>query len=257
MCRLAAYTGPSISLEQFLLAPEHGLPVQSYAPREMQSGRVNADGYGIGWLGNAGPARLVYDKPIWADHNLPTLSRALCAPTWIAAVRGATPGLANHPANTQPFLADGLLFTHNGLIDDFGVVRARIRRQLSPQIEASIEGTTDSEYIFALIRQIRADGVMDPREALAALAGRLADVLGARRALVNIILAEDHRLHALRHAYGDTAPSLHFTTDDEEYASGLLVASEPTTCGSYWQTVPEGHILTLDPDLPAELVALS
>ncbi len=257
MCRLAAYTGPSILLEQFLLAPEHGLVVQSYAPREMRTGRVNADGYGVGWLSDEGPARLIQDKPIWADHNLPTLSRVLCAPTWLAAVRGATPGLANHPANTQPFLADGLLFAHNGFIDDFGVMRARIRHQLSPQIESSIEGTTDSEYLFALIRQIRADGIPDLADALAALAGRLADALGTRRAQVNIILAEDRRLHALRHAYNEAAPSLHFTTDDEEYPSGLLIASEATTNGSYWQTVPENHILTLDPDRPAELVALS
>ncbi len=256
MCRLAAYTGPPIPLAHFLLAPAHGLSVQAYAPREMRAGHVNADGYGFGWLTGEGPARLVHDKPVWADHNLPTLARVLVAPAWIAAVRGATPGLANHPANTQPFLADDLLFTHNGHIQDFGVVRARIRRQLNPGIEASIEGTTDSEYLFALIRQLRADGAPGLREALAALPGRLAEILGGRRALINILVADGHRLYALRHASGDTAPSLYFTTDDEEYPGGLLVASEAMTNGSHWQTVPEGHILTLDPDRPAELVAI-
>ena len=29
--------------------PEHSLIVQSYKPREMISGTVNADGFGIGW----------------------------------------------------------------------------------------------------------------------------------------------------------------------------------------------------------------
>jgi len=53
MCRLAAYLGTEITLSQFLQEPEHSLIKQSWAPKEMQDGTVNADGYGFAWLSNA------------------------------------------------------------------------------------------------------------------------------------------------------------------------------------------------------------
>ncbi|MHC5729947.1 MAG: ergothioneine biosynthesis protein EgtC, partial [Nostoc sp.] len=42
MCRLLAYLGSPVSLEHLLYKPEHSLIVQSYQPREMTSGVVNA-----------------------------------------------------------------------------------------------------------------------------------------------------------------------------------------------------------------------
>ena len=50
MCRLAAYIGPTLRLEELLLKPEHSLVKQSWAPREMMEARLNADGYGFGWF---------------------------------------------------------------------------------------------------------------------------------------------------------------------------------------------------------------
>lgn len=49
MCRLLAYLGSPIFLEYLLYKPEHSLIAQSYQPREMISGAVNADGFGVGW----------------------------------------------------------------------------------------------------------------------------------------------------------------------------------------------------------------
>jgi glutamine amidotransferase len=49
MCRLLGYLGPAIQLDHLLYKPEQSLIVQSYQPREMTSGVVNADGLGIGW----------------------------------------------------------------------------------------------------------------------------------------------------------------------------------------------------------------
>ena len=49
MCRLAAYLGPSLPLNQFLLDPPHSLVHQSWSPREMYYAKMNADGYGFGW----------------------------------------------------------------------------------------------------------------------------------------------------------------------------------------------------------------
>jgi len=44
MCRFLAYLGPDVSLESLLLAPPWSLLRQSYEPRFMKRGRVNADG---------------------------------------------------------------------------------------------------------------------------------------------------------------------------------------------------------------------
>jgi glutamine amidotransferase len=47
MCRMVGYLGgPPVSLSSVVLEPEHSLHVQSYAPTEMASGVVNADGFG-------------------------------------------------------------------------------------------------------------------------------------------------------------------------------------------------------------------
>ncbi len=257
MCRLATYLGPAISLAQFLLAPPHGLLPQSYAPREMREGHVNADGYGIGWLTPTDElARLTYSLPIWADHNLGTLAPHLHSPVWLATVRSATSGLANHPANTQPYLADGLLFLHNGYLANFPAVRSRIRRMLSAEVETAIAGTTDSEYVFALLRQILSAADFDVREALREFARRAIDDLAVERGLLNIVVTDGERIYALRHAINAPAPTLYFTSDDEDYPGAVLIASEPVTDGPYWQTIPEHHILTVDGNKPVELISL-
>ncbi|MEP0772297.1 class II glutamine amidotransferase, partial [Trichocoleus sp. ST-U1] len=49
MCRILGYLGSPILLDCLLSKPEHSLIVQSYEPREMTSGVVSADGFGIGW----------------------------------------------------------------------------------------------------------------------------------------------------------------------------------------------------------------
>ncbi len=238
-----------MSLARFLFAPARGLVHQPYPTCE---GRVYADGYGVGWrAANGSLARLTYGIPIWVDHNLPTLASYVVAPLWVANVCGTTAGFTNHPANIQPYLADGLLFLHNGYLADFPAVRARWRRALS----LGIEGTTDFEYVFALLRQaLTADFVIP--EALRETARRPCDKFGVVGGLFNIVVTDGDRLYALRHALGAPPPALYFTIDDEEYPDTTRITSEPLTEGIYWQAVPEHHILTVDGDKPAQLISL-
>ena len=49
MCRLAAYLGPAIPLQQLLLQPSHSLYRQAREPKELIYAKLNADGYGFGW----------------------------------------------------------------------------------------------------------------------------------------------------------------------------------------------------------------
>src|SRR5207244_763392 len=103
-------------------APPHSLLVQSYRPREMESGTVNADGFGAAlWLDDGKPEPALYRTaaPIWADANLGWMSERLIVRSLIGAVRSATPGIGFELANVQPFARGRSAFTHNGFITDF------------------------------------------------------------------------------------------------------------------------------------------
>ncbi|HKK13524.1 MAG TPA: class II glutamine amidotransferase [Gammaproteobacteria bacterium] len=259
MCRLAAYLGPDISLQAFLTEPPHSLVEQAAAPRELRFARLNADGYGFGWFAPDGrPAVYTSPLPIWSDVNLPHLSRALSAPLWLAAVRSATPGNPVNHANTQPFWDDELIYLHNGYVEEFArELRPQVQEQLSPEVGAAVLGNTDSEYLFALMRQLLAeDADLSLEGALAELAGRIEEALGDGKALLNVVVSEGGRLYALRHAVNSECPSLYYTTDDEAFPSAQLLASERLTEAGFWQPVPEHHILILDPEEPPELLAL-
>lgn len=158
MCRLAVYMGPEIALEQLLLHPAHSLMQQSWGPLEMREGKLNADGYGFGWFNqDARPASYTNPMPIWTDPNLPALARTLSSPQWLANVRSATRCSDVSHANTQPFTDDTFIFLHNGYIKDFALtLRHWIRCKLSADIDAYIRGSTDSEHLFALFRQVMA-----------------------------------------------------------------------------------------------------
>src|SRR5436309_154039 len=106
MCRMLGYVGPPIALGELVLKPPHSLYAQSFAPREMQSGRVNADGFGAAlWLDDGRPEPAVYrtPAPIWADGNLPWIAERLFSRAALAAVRSATPGIGYDFSSVQPF----------------------------------------------------------------------------------------------------------------------------------------------------------
>ena len=260
MCRMAAYLGPTIRLDQFLSRPPHSLVVQSYAPQELVYAKVNADGYGFGWYNDAQqPCNYRSPMPIWSDPNLSTLGRGLDADLWLGFIRSATEGAAVNHINTQPFYDDDLLFMHNGYIEDFVTnVRQQISDYLSNDIRAGIQGTTDSEYLFALLRELLNDDQDMPiEEACGQMQQLLAGWLGNdSKALLNFIISDGELIYALRHAFNHDSPSLYYTSDDELFPDAQLVASEPLTPQALWQPVPEHHILILSNDEPAELVAL-
>jgi glutamine amidotransferase len=258
VCRFAAYVGPDLPLQSFLLEPGHSLLRQSWQPREMQEALLNADGFGIGWYNGDAPALYRNTHPIWADANLPDLGRSLARPLWLAGVRSATPGFTTGLANTQPFCDDELIFVHNGYVTGFTThVRGQMRRWLEPELEASIHGNTDSEYLFAVLRQLlRQDEEASLEEALRRLCQQVLGWLDEGGALLNIAVADGRQVFALRHAIDGNCPSLYYTSDDERFPGGQLLASEPLTESDYWLPVPPHHLLVLDPDEPPSLSAL-
>lgn len=259
MCRIAAYLGEPVTLEKFLLEPPHSLHVQSQAPRELKYARVNADGFGFAWYSPAEqPSVYVNPAPIWSDPNLPHLARTLTSDLWIASVRSATAGNPVSHANTQPFADGEFVFDHNGLIDDFhSRLLPKIIHELDPRYLPSIRGNTESEYLFALLRQLLANDPDLPMEAaLVELLRRVEQWSNGCRCLLNLVVSDGERLYAVRHALEDDCPSLYYTTDDEMFPNAQLIASERLTDSSFWQSVPEHQILILDPEEPPELLFL-
>ncbi|MGB5259408.1 MAG: ergothioneine biosynthesis protein EgtC [Gammaproteobacteria bacterium] len=259
MCRHAAYLGPAISLQHFLLDPPHSLYKQSWNAQELVYARLNADGYGFGWFNARGePATYTSAMPIWSDSNLPSLAGSMEYPLWVGEIRSATIGSPVHPFNTQPFRDERWLFVHNGYIRNFHEqVRPSITSWLSPQVAADIRGNTDSEYLFALLRQILLEhpdaSVPEAMQTLFTLVGELA---GGEESLLNLILTDGTTLYASRHGINHAAPSLYFTDNDPMFPGGQVVASEAFDPDAGWQRVPEQHLVILQSDVSPVLQAL-
>ena len=259
MCRLAAYLGPAIPLQQFLLAPPHSLYRQAWEPQELKYARFNADGFGFGWYSPYGtPSTFTSALPIWSDNNLPDLARTLTAPLWLAEVRSATEGHPVHQFNTAPFCDSRRLFTHNGFIRDFHhCVQPEIAAMLTPEIASGIRGNTDSEYLFACLQQLLLDdATLDLPQAIRRLFSLLADMITNQAALLNIVVTDSVNLYAARHGINHDCPSLYYTTADQLFPGGQVIASERFSNDSSWQAVPEQHLLIATPDEPPRLLAL-
>jgi glutamine amidotransferase len=259
MCRHAAYLGPAITLQQFLLDPPHSLYRQSWDARELKYARLNADGYGFGWFNSRGePSTYTSAMPVWSDNNLPSLAGSMEYTLWVGEVRSATIGNPVHPFNTQPFRDERWLFVHNGYIRNFHQqVRPALTAQLAPEIAADIRGNTDSEYLFATLRQyLRDDASLSVPDAIRRLFTKVGELAGREESLLNLILTDGKTLHACRHGINHEAPSLYYTDSDPLFPGGQLVASEAFNPDAGWQVVPEQHFVILEADRPAVFQAL-
>lgn len=255
MCRLLGYFGVSVPLDKLLYKPEHSLIEQSYQPREMTAGLLNADGFGVGWYHPQRDVEPFFYKntlPIWNDINLPSLSRYVESGCVLASVRSATAGIPVDLSNCQPFQSQQILGIHNGFIANFRQTLYRpIRELLSDQVYQSIQGTTDSEHIFALIvNELVKDSQASLTDCLARSLTILAK-LGEKYQTdfsANLILSNGQEMVATRYASRDPVPSLYWLRDDLLFPDAVLIASEPLFDGN-WISFGDRSILTIDHDL--------
>lgn len=262
MCRLLGYLGSPVQLDRLLCKPEHSLIVQSYQPREMTAGLLNADGFGIGWYhaeSNTAPFTYKNTVPIWNDVNLPSLSRYVQSGCVLANVRSATPGLAVDLGNCQPFQHRSILSIHNGYIENFRQTLYRpIRELLSNEVYQLIHGTTDSEHIFALLlHELESDPNLPLFEGFQRSLQLLCE-LGKRHQVdfsANLVISDGQQLVASRYASRDPVPTLYWLRDDALFPEAVLVASEPLFNGN-WKPLPDRSILTVHHDLDIQVQLL-
>lgn len=259
MCRLLGYLGRPIQLDRLLYKPEHSLVVQSYQPREMTSGLLNADGFGVGWYHtqrDTPPFTYRNTLPIWNDINLPSLSRYIESNCIVASVRSATPGLSVDLNNCPPFQQNLILAVHNGYIEKFRQTLYRsIRDRLDDSLYEAIQGTTDSEHIFALLmHEWQQSPDLSLEQALKNTVVTLFELAASHNvsAGANLILSDGQRLVACRASNRSPAPSLYWIRDDPFLPEAVVIASEPLFPGN-WTAFPERSILSVRTDLDVQI----
>lgn len=250
MCRLTAYVGVPEPLATLVFGGTHSLVRQSWEPRELRSGSVNADGYGVCWFGSpAGeraPARIARAEPPWYDPDLERALAAIEAPVSVAALRNATPGLPVDRAGLLPLVRDGWAFVLNGAVPDFRARHMRaLRSDLSDRRYASLEGVSDSETLFLYALDALERGA-DPLDALERTVERVASRLGgSERALLTMVLASAEGVWALNSGVGEGPRNSLYLSDDFR-PGGAVLASEPLDENAGWRPVLGGQAAVLE-----------
>lgn len=238
MCRHLAYLGPERSLSSLLYAPAQSLEVQSRSPRYQREGAMNADGWGVGWWDRSirpEPARYRTAMTMWTDRSFRSVADLTEAAAIVAATRSASPPSPIVDTGNAPFAHGPWLFSLNGFVVDFRAgVGEELRRAITTEHVSAIEGSSDSEVLFALVLDRLAEG----RKPADALADVTALVLGLTGGKLNLLLSDGEEITAT--AWGN---SLFVLAGDGLASGGVLVASEPLDDHAAWTQVPDGSVM--------------
>jgi predicted glutamine amidotransferase len=219
------------------------------------------DGTGVGWLGE-------HDEPhvrkqaiaAYEDAAFAREAQEIRSRTFVAHIRFASTG-ALKLENTHPFVQEGRLFAHNGVIEDLESLDAHLGAGL-----ARVEGDTDSERFFALITREVAAREGDVAAGIAAACEWLAANLPLLA--INFVLAdatglwalrypETHELYILERAPGarlEHASSLGSRVASEHGAGRPLVviASERLDADPGWRLLRAGELVHVPASLEVE-----
>ena len=255
MCRLfGLHAGTDVCTATFWLVD---------APDSLsEQSRRNPDGTGLGVFDAHGQPQL-HKEPIaaWRDAQFATEAHQMTGTTFIAHVRYATTGSLD-VLNTHPFLQDGRIFAHNGVLEGLDVLDERLRAVGADHL---VLGHTDSERVFALITaSIRAHGgdisagFVDAMRWLAANVAIYA---------VNVLLAtatdmwalrypETHELYLLDRSDASSHPEfdlhtkrIHARSAQLCARSSVVFATEPMDDDPRWGLLAPGELVHVDAGL--------
>lgn len=209
MCRAFVYSGAPLELDGLLYRSPHALTRQAYLPQLTEV--LNLAGMGVvAWdpSSHAPSAPFIYRTPGLAayDRNLQALARKVHASCALAHVRGTvlSPDANLGDANLHPFHhgKSPWYMAHNGDLVGFPRMRQDLLQHLRGEHAAHVQGTTDSEVVYALVNSHLHDG----------------DSGGHPDALVDAVTRALRILRQVRRAHGvDTASSLNlFFTNDRD-----------------------------------------
>ena len=288
MCRAVLYIGQPILLDNLLFQPDSALVRQSYMPKMLHM--LNLAGFGMrAWdAGSRDPATpFAYASdalPVF-DRNLKSLAGKVAASCVLAHVRGVAYNTQVEISlqNVHPFQFPGasIALAHNGDLARFAEMQPRLLRHVLPEIARQVRGTTDSEWIYALVLSQLAKTHATGAPLAAAIKGAIAILREERANLgidtsssLNLFVTDGREVAAVRYCFdfgryatADAARlheanlgflSLWFTAGrdyglhDGEWkmtggagnADSILIASEPLTRDvAAWVEVPEYSLL--------------
>ena len=290
MCRALLYLGEPVLLDNLLFQPDSALVRQSYMPKMLHM--LNLAGFGMrAWDPKshdpASPYSYASDSLPVFDRNLKNLAGKVAAGCVLAHVRGVAYSTQVEISlqNVHPFQFAGvpLALAHNGDLARFAEMRPRLAARVRPELARQVRGTTDSEWIYALVVSQLEDPYVAPAgKALVAAMRRALEIIREERAelgidtssSVNLFLTDGRQVAAARYCFdfgryatGDASRvheanmnflSLWYTAgrgyglNEGEWkmtggagdADSIIIASEPLTRDTAsWVEVPEYSIL--------------
>lgn len=224
LCRHQAWLGEPRTLAELILEPPLGLLRQSWEPRRQTHGKLNGDGWGVGFYvaGRPEPVRWRGARPLWQETSFASVAPVLSSGAVLAAVRSATVGMPIEEAAAAPFTDGRWLLSHNGHVD----------RGVLPATHAA-ESTCDAAVLAAHVFDRGAEKV----------ASTVLQVAEADPdANLNLLLTDGERVLATTWGH-----SLSYRVE----ANGVIVASEPSDEGTGWVDVPDRHLLEATRDAVA------
>jgi predicted glutamine amidotransferase len=293
MCRALAYLGQPVLLDNLLYQPDSALVKQSFMPKMLHL--LNLAGFGMrAWDRGSPDPHKPYSYASTAlpvfDRNLKALAEKIRPTCVLGHVRGVAYNTEVEISlqNVHPFQFPGvrLALAHNGDLARFGDMKLHLLESIRPDIANLIRGTTDSEWIYALIVSRLADphGVCSADELVRAVDEAFAIIRRAREragiatsSSVNLFLTTGEQIAAVRYCFDfgcyrteDPAKvheanlaflSLWYTSGSEygyhdgewkmtggaDTADSIMIASEPLTRDtSTWLEVPEYSMIYAD-----------
>jgi glutamine amidotransferase len=260
MCRLFGLSAVPrrVAATFWLIDAPDSLAVQS---------RREPDGVGLGVFEPDGTA-LVHKRPIAAyqDTEFAREAREVSSGTFLAHIRYASTG-GLRIENTHPFLQDGRLFAHNGVVAGLDRLRDKLGEELGGRAEELVAGDTDSELVFALITAYARRGG-DLGRAIVDAVGWIATSLPVYA--LNLVVTTPAELWALR--YPDVHPlyvldrpagghrgdrhlehasasgTVRVRSGDLAAAPAVVVASERMDEDPHWRLLAPGELLHVAAD---------
>jgi glutamine amidotransferase len=217
MCRIVSYLGTPVLLEDLLYSPDSALLNQIIHAQMLDM--LNLAGFGMAaW----DPASHGPDSPFVYrttqvgvfDRNLKLLASKVAPHALLAHIRGVpyNSSVQINEQNVHPFKFDRvpLAMAHNGDLAGFRAMRFDLVEHVRPEFAQHIQGSTDSEWLYALtVSGLEdPDRIKQPEAILAAIRRALAIVreVRARHGITrssstNLIFCDGVNLIAVRYTF--------------------------------------------------------
>ena len=225
MCRALLYLGQPVLLDHLLYQPDSALIRQSYMPKMLHM--LNLAGFGMrAWSSDSHDAAKPYaygvtTLPVF-DRNLKNLAEKVQAECLLAHVRGVAYNSSVDISlqNVHPFQFDGvpLAMAHNGDLARINDMKPLLMAHVAAALLPKIRGTTDSEWIYALLvsqfaqaqstggwdaaSRIEAAGLVHAVRRTLAILREVRGTLGiATSSSVNLFIATGRQIAAVRYCF--------------------------------------------------------